>query len=105
MLPPTWVDAWMNQRRPKAGSRRIETARIVVIGRNLPRSGLRRSTDSSVDLSSGGQALVAVVAGTGAGLTTPRPDSGECRAAGPKINRVGGASALPSSVAARDRGA
>jgi hypothetical protein len=26
MLPPTWVDAWMNQSRPNLGSRRIDRA-------------------------------------------------------------------------------
>src|SRR3954471_315732 len=30
MLPPTWVDAWMNHSRPNVGSRRIERARVAV---------------------------------------------------------------------------
>src|SRR5689334_15928236 len=41
MLPPTWVDAWMNHRRPKVRSRMSGPNPVAVIGavwRATPRS-------------------------------------------------------------------
>src|SRR5438445_7331964 len=112
MLPPTWVDAWTNQRRPKAGSRRIETARIVVTGRSLPGSGLRHQPESRSQRSFRDQPPVAVVTRPAGGRAGRGPDQGTGgrgsaeRRVGARltVNREVGESALPSSDEARARG-